>query len=136
MLSSVARARPHAAKDVSMAGVVGTVAMLAEASGTGAELDVAGVPRPAAATLSDWLTCFPGMAFVTADASDAPLPEAGACVSARCGRLEPTSGVRLRWPDGDVTDTLPASTSSGLGHAHPSPSHPTQPTPHHRAARA
>jgi putative N-acetyltransferase (TIGR04045 family) len=117
MLSAVGRARPHAAKDVSMAGLVGTVAMLAEASGTGAELDVAAVPRPAAATMSDWLTCFPGMAFVTADARDAPLPQAGACVSARCGRLQSTTGVRLRWPDGDVTEAVPATTSSGLGAA-------------------
>jgi putative N-acetyltransferase (TIGR04045 family) len=117
MLSAVRHARPHAAKDVSMAGLVGTVAMLAEASGTGAELDVAAVPRPPAATMSDWLTCFPGMAFITADAPDAPLPEAGACVSARCGRLQSTAGVRLRWPDGDVTEAVPATTSSGLGAA-------------------
>ena len=117
MLSAVGRAAPHAAKDISMAGLVGTVAMLAEASGTGAELDVAAVPRPAAATMSDWLTCFPGMAFVTADAPDAPLPEAGECVSARCGRLQSTAGVRLRWPDGDVTEAVPATTSSGLGAA-------------------
>jgi putative N-acetyltransferase (TIGR04045 family) len=117
MLSAVRRARPHAAKDVSMAGLVGTVAMLAEASGIGAEVDVAAVPRPAPATLSDWLTCFPGMAFVTADAPGAPLPEAGACVSARCGRLQSTAGVRLRWPDGDVTEAVPGGTSSGLGAA-------------------
>jgi putative N-acetyltransferase (TIGR04045 family) len=117
MLSAVGRARPRAAKDVSMAGLVGTVGMLAEASGTGAELDVASVPRPAAATMSDWLTCFPGMAFVTADTSDAPLPEGGACVSARCGRLQSAPGVRLRWPDGDVTEALPATTASGLGAA-------------------
>lgn len=117
MLSAVRRAQPRAAKDVSMAGVVGTVAMLAEASGTGAELDVAAVPRPAAAAMSDWLTCFPGMAFVTAAAPDAHLPEAGACVSARCGRLQSTAGVRLRWPDGDVTEAVPATTSSGLGAA-------------------
>jgi putative N-acetyltransferase (TIGR04045 family) len=115
MLSAVGRARPSAAKDVSMAGLVGTVAMLAEASGIGAELDVATVPRPASATMSDWLTCFPGMAFVTADAPDAPLPEAGACVSARCGRLQSTAGVRLRWPDGDLTEAVPATISSGLG---------------------
>jgi AIR synthase-related protein len=118
MLSAVRRSRPHAAKDVSMAGVLGSVAMLAEASGTGAELDVAAVPRPADATMSDWLTCFPGMAFVSADAPDAPLPEGGACVSARCGRLERRPGVRLRWPDGDVTEALAAGAASGLGPAH------------------
>ncbi|HEY3631216.1 MAG TPA: MSMEG_0567/sll0787 family protein, partial [Jatrophihabitantaceae bacterium] len=56
----VADTAPAAAKDVSMAGVVGTLGMLAEASGCGAVLDVADVPCPASATTADWLTCFPG----------------------------------------------------------------------------
>ncbi len=60
--SFVARARPAAAKDVSMAGIAGTLGMLAEASGCGAVLDVAAVPRPAGAAMGDWLTCFPGFA--------------------------------------------------------------------------
>ena len=46
-------ARPAAAKDVSMAGIAGTLGMLAEASGCGAVLDVAAVPRPAEAS---WAT--------------------------------------------------------------------------------
>ena len=50
MGSAVARTAPAAAKDVSMAGVVGTLGMLAEASGCGATLDVADVPRPAGVT--------------------------------------------------------------------------------------
>ena len=45
MLGSVALARPAAAKDVSMAGLAGTLGMLAEASGCQAVLDVAAVPR-------------------------------------------------------------------------------------------
>ena len=40
--------KPTAAKDVSMAGLVGTAGMLAEASGVSAVLDVAAIPRPAA----------------------------------------------------------------------------------------
>src|SRR5205814_583234 len=59
MLGAVAAARPAAAKDVSMAGIVGTLGMLAEASGCAAILDPAAVPRPATATMGDWLTCFP-----------------------------------------------------------------------------
>ncbi len=58
MLDAVAAARPRAAKDVSMAGIVGTTGMLAEASGCGAELDVAAIPRPADVGAGDWLTCF------------------------------------------------------------------------------
>ena len=118
MLSAVARARPRAAKDVSMAGVVGTLGMLAEASGCGAELDVTAIPRPAGAGLGDWLTCFPGFAMLTCDAPSAPPPSAGEAVSARCGVLQREPGIRLRWPDGEVTETLPASIS-GLGPAHP-----------------
>jgi selenophosphate synthetase-related protein len=66
MLGSVAAARPAAAKDVSMAGIAGTLGMLAEASGCAAVLDVAQVPRPAGAAAGDWLTCFPGFAMITA----------------------------------------------------------------------
>ncbi|RLV50557.1 AIR synthase [Nocardioides mangrovicus] len=105
--------RPAAAKDVSMAGVVGTTGMLAEASGCRAVLDVADVVKPAAATTGDWLTCFPGFAMVTADARPADLP--GFVSHARCGELVEGSGVGLRWPDGVVTEAVGAVT--GLGPA-------------------
>ncbi len=116
MLSAVARARPRAAKDVSMAGLVGTLGMLAEASGCGAELEVSAVPRPRDAELADWLTCFPGFAMLTADAPGAPAPDAGEAVSARCGSLVGEPGVRLRWPDGELTPALTGAVS-GLGAA-------------------
>jgi putative N-acetyltransferase (TIGR04045 family) len=116
MLSAVARARAHAAKDVSMAGVVGTLGMLAEASGCGAELDVESIPRPSRASLSDWLTCFPGMAMLTCDAPGRPSPDPGPAVSATCGRLTVRPGVRSRWPDGELTEAL-AGDVSGLGAA-------------------
>jgi putative N-acetyltransferase (TIGR04045 family) len=116
MLSVVARARPHAAKDVSMAGVVGTLGMLAEASGCGAELDVGSIPRPSRTALSDWLTCFPGLAMVTCDQPGASFADPGAAVSATCGNLTATPGVRLRWPDGELTEAL-AGDVSGLGAA-------------------
>lgn len=120
MLDAVGHARPRAAKDVSMAGFVGTVGMLAEASGTGAELDVDRIVRPTGVAAADWLTCFPGFAMVTADAPGAaPLP-AGPATGAPCGHLETTPGVRLRWPDGAVTEAFPAGVS-GLGPAHPDP---------------
>ncbi|HEX4363768.1 MAG TPA: MSMEG_0567/sll0787 family protein [Solirubrobacteraceae bacterium] len=117
MLGAVRAARPHAAKDVSMAGVIGTVGMLAEASGCGAELDVASIPRPHGIVAGDWLTCFPGFAMVTADAPSAPALPAGAATGARCGRLTAEPGVRLRWPDGEVTTALFESAVTGLGSA-------------------
>ena len=118
MLGSVAAARPHAAKDVSMAGVVGTVGMLAEASGCGAELTMSDLPRPDSARLGDWLTCFPGFAMVTADAPGAAPPPAGPAVSASVGRLTSGAapGVRLLWPDGEVTTAIPGGVT-GLGAA-------------------
>jgi hypothetical protein len=97
-----------------MAGLVGTVGMLAEASGCGAVLDVAAIPRPAGTDAADWLTCFPGIAMVTADAPGAaPLP-AGRATGAPCGRLQDTPGVRLRWPDGEETPVR-AGPVTGLG---------------------
>ena len=116
MLSAVARARPHAAKDVSMAGVVGTLGMLAEAAGCGAELEVSAVPRPPSAAMADWLTCFPGFAMLSTDAPGRPPLQAGEAVSAQCGELVPGSGVRLRWPDGELNTVLTAQVS-GLGAA-------------------
>jgi AIR synthase-related protein len=115
-IGPAARHRPAAAKDVSMAGVVGTLGMLAEASGTGAVLDVAAVPRPASATSGDWLTCFPGFGLLTADLAGAPMPDAGPAVSAECGELVPGQGVGLRWPDGDITSAV-AGPVTGMGTA-------------------
>ncbi|MEA2151655.1 MAG: hypothetical protein QOD69_3485 [Solirubrobacteraceae bacterium] len=116
MLGAVARARPRAAKDVSMAGAVGTAGMLAEASGCGVELDVAAVPRPRDVDAGDWLTCFPGFAMLTADRPGAPPLPAGPAIGAAVGRLQAQPGVRLRWPDGTVTVAL-AGPVTGLGPA-------------------
>ncbi|MFK0150531.1 MSMEG_0567/sll0787 family protein [Streptomyces sp. NPDC090499] len=116
MTGAVAAARPAAAKDVSMAGIAGTLGMLAEASGCRAVLDVAAVPRPAGATTGDWLTCFPGFAMLTADAPDAPPPAAGPATGAVCGELTTGEGVGLRWPDGEITEAV-ASAVTGMGPA-------------------
>lgn len=110
LLGSVARARPPAAKDVSMAGIAGTLGMLAEASGCGAILDVEKVPRPHGVSTGDWLTCFPGYAMLTAGA---PAPASGASTS-DCGELVPGQGVLLRWPDGELTPALDGGVT-GLG---------------------
>ncbi|GLZ00419.1 MSMEG_0567/sll0787 family protein [Actinoplanes sp. NBRC 103695] len=108
----VAAARPAAAKDVSMAGIAGTLGMLAEASGCAAVLDVAAVPRPAGATAGDWLTCFPGFAMVTTSRP----PETGPATSAECGELVAGRGVRLRWPDEELTVALSGGVT-GMGPA-------------------
>ena len=112
LLGSVAKARPAAAKDVSMAGIAGTLGMLAEASGCGAVLDVEKVPRPRGASTGDWLTCFPGFAMLT---TGTPAP-AGPAVTADCGELVAGTGVTLRWPDGERTPAIDGGVT-GLGNS-------------------
>jgi AIR synthase-related protein len=125
MVGALVRRRPAAAKDVSMAGIAGTLGMLAEASGCGAELEVARVPRPVGVGVADWLTCFPGFAMLTADRQGTAAPPGEPAVSARCGRLVEAAGVRLLWPDGARTVAI-AGPVTGLGTAHgPSPTDPS-----------
>ena len=54
----------QAAKDISMAGIVGTAAMLMECSGVGGSIDVARVPRPDAVPLDRWLASFPSFGYL------------------------------------------------------------------------
>lgn len=115
--SYVRRARPAAAKDVSMAGLAGTAGMLAEASNTGAILDVAAIPKPLGATMGDWMTCFPGFAMITADRPGrTDMTPTGPASTAVCGELTTEPGVGLRWPDGVITRAV-HSTVTGLGKA-------------------
>jgi putative N-acetyltransferase (TIGR04045 family) len=113
MIDSVGRARPAAAKDVSMTGIAGTLGMLAEASGCGAVLDVARVPRPAGTTMGDWLTCFPGFGMLTTGSAALP---AGPALGTECGELVADAGVGLRWPDGTETEAVSAGVT-GMGRA-------------------
>ena len=52
-----------AAKDVSMAGSIGSLAMLLEPRSLGAEIDLDLLPAPAGISLDRWLVCFPTYAF-------------------------------------------------------------------------
>lgn len=93
--------RAVAAKDVSMAGLVGSLAMLLEPNRLGVELDLDQLPVPSGVALGDWLECFPCFAFLLT----CPESEAAACVrefhgrglaAAQVGRLDDTGQVRLR----------------------------------------
>ena len=53
-----------AAKDVSMAGLVGSLAMLLECNRLGVTLDLDAVPVPPGVSLEQWITCFPCFAFL------------------------------------------------------------------------
>ena len=56
----------RAAKDISMAGLVGTALMLLEGSGIGARIDLAAVPRQPGAEMLRWLQAFPSFGFLLA----------------------------------------------------------------------
>ncbi|HEV7536179.1 MAG TPA: AIR synthase related protein, partial [Acidimicrobiia bacterium] len=53
-----------AAKDVSMAGILGSLGMLLECNGLGVTVDLDVLPRPAGVGLVDWLGCFPCVVFL------------------------------------------------------------------------
>lgn len=55
-----------AAKDISMAGTIGTALMLMECSSVGGVIDIAAVPRPNGVAMDRWLTSFPSFGFVLA----------------------------------------------------------------------
>lgn len=89
-----------AAKDVSMAGMIGSLAMLLEANRLGATVDLGAVPVPPGVPLGDWLSCFPSYAFVLTGPAD----RAGECVAmfadrglsaAVVGELDDSGAVRL-----------------------------------------
>ncbi len=60
----------HACKDVSNAGVAGTLLMLLEASAAGAVLDLDRLPRPEGVDMARWLLTFPSYGFVLTAAAD------------------------------------------------------------------
>src|SRR5215475_15218025 len=89
-----------AAKDVSMAGLVGSLAMLLECNRLGVTLDLDAVPVPAGVSLERWITCFPCFAFLLC----VPAGLEGECLRAFAGRglaaavtgtLDGTGQVRL-----------------------------------------
>lgn len=53
-----------AAKDVSMAGLIGSVLMLLESSQKGALLNIDSIPKPCEIPLKEWLLAFPSYGFI------------------------------------------------------------------------
>jgi len=90
-----------AAKDISMAGAVGTAMMLLECSGVGARIDLDALPRPDGVPLLRWLSSFPSYGFVLSVAP-AQVAAVMARFSARdiacsvIGEVDATRQVRLR----------------------------------------
>lgn len=110
-----------AAKDVSMAGMVGSLAMLLEAKTLGVELDLDVLPIPESVDMGDWLSCFPTFAFLLT----APVDRVADCVEAftrrgliarEVGRLDGSGEVRLRQgANSVVVFDLNTESITGLG---------------------
>jgi len=67
-----------AAKDVSMAGILGSLGMLLECGRLGVTVDLDALPRPDGVGLVDWLGCFPCLIFLLC----APPGREGDCAAA------------------------------------------------------
>ena len=102
----------HAARDVSMPGLAGSLLQLLELGDCGATLDVDAVPRPAGADLERWLLTFPSYGYLLA-VDPARAGEAVAAFTARglaaahCGSFDDSRVLRLRSAGrtADVWDT-------------------------------
>jgi uncharacterized protein len=55
-----------ACKDISQAGIAGTLVMLCESAGIGAELELTAIPRPSEVDLARWLVTFPSYGYLLA----------------------------------------------------------------------
>lgn len=90
-----------AAKDISMAGALGTMLMLIESSQVGATVDLDTIPRPAGVEPARWLQAFPSFGFVL---SARPQHEAAVLArfaargiaAARVGTVESGSALMLQ----------------------------------------
>jgi uncharacterized protein len=91
----------HAARDVSMPGIAGSLLQMIEGAGCGALLDLDRLPRPDGTGLERWLLTFPSFGFLLAsppehaEAARAPFTRRGLACAA-CGVFDDTRVLRLR----------------------------------------
>ena len=60
----------EAGKDVSMAGLAGSLLMLLECSSLGAEINIDSIPRPFEVPLAEWMLAFPSYGFILSVSPD------------------------------------------------------------------
>jgi selenophosphate synthetase-related protein len=104
----------HAARDVSMPGVAGSLLQLLELAGCGATLELGRLPRPPGVPLERWLLTFPSFGFVLAGAPEAceAFTRRG-LAAAVCGSFDDTRTLRLG--DSVTVWDLAAEPLTGLG---------------------
>ncbi|SNS71345.1 hypothetical protein SAMN05421812_101518 [Asanoa hainanensis] len=118
LLHTIANAgHAAAAKDISMAGLVGSLAMLLEWGGFGATVDLDAVPAPPGVALSRWCTCFPCYGFLltcepaTTDDCVRSFTARG-LAAARVGAIDATGVIALR--SGDRVVDVASAPATGL----------------------
>jgi uncharacterized protein len=109
----------HAARDVSMPGIAGSLLQMIEGAGCGANLDLDAIPRPHGAPIERWLMVFPSFGFLLATTQ----PEATCEVFAKrglqaavCGSFDDTRVLRLNeFPAWDLNETPLTGLSPSAG---------------------
>ncbi|WP_226506683.1 sll0787 family AIR synthase-like protein [Pseudomonas sp. MWU16-30317] len=126
----------HAAKDISNAGILGTLLMLLEPKGCGALIDLAALPQPADTPLERWLQVFPSYGFVlTLDPEDlATVAAAFAFEGLHCARIgEVDDSARLQVRQGPAqADFWDLSRQPFTGFHYPQFSHEARPALIHK----
>ncbi|HET6551100.1 MAG TPA: AIR synthase related protein [Solirubrobacter sp.] len=88
----------HAARDVSMPGIAGSLLQMIEGAGCGANLHLEAIPKPHGAPLERWLLTFPSFGFLLAttqpDETCAAFTNRG-LQAAQCGTFDDTHTLKL-----------------------------------------
>jgi uncharacterized protein len=103
-----------AGKDISNPGIIGTLGMLLEVSGKGAEIDLGKIPKPDLAansmTFEQWIKMYPGMGFVLTAKKEnltelARLFAEVGMTAKEIGTVDSTKELRIRY-DGQETQVF------------------------------
>jgi selenophosphate synthetase-related protein len=97
-----------AAKDISMAGTLGTVAMLLQPTGSGAVVHLDRLPKPDDVDLATWLDVFPSYGFVLCAPPDRVANAIAAfterdLVCSRIGTVDASGHLRIRLGSSETT---------------------------------
>jgi selenophosphate synthetase-related protein len=109
----------HAARDVSMPGIAGSLLQMIEGAGCGANLNVDAIPRPAGTPIERWLMVFPSFGFLLATRRPAEVLDVFArhgLAAAVCGSFDATRVLRLNeFPAWDLNETPLTGLSPSAG---------------------
>lgn len=64
IISVIESGEVYCSRDISAPGILGSLAMLCESSGVGAEVSLEKIPAPKYSSLYEWLTSYPAMGFI------------------------------------------------------------------------